>query len=597
MGHRKANILSYICAPVIQELPFFLTFIILMGMRPIRNILFPKTILDPDTTAFDLAGRVAIVVLFAYLFATLVYWVGKRWMRILAYVVVLAFFIVDFFLLRSYNMVLRPDVLMLVAETNNEESSEFLRLFVLSKHGLVYLFVIGIVIAAIITGEWAYWRWCLPRLHGKHSMAGGLLLSVLLLFGMFSCGTFVRLFQCTDIEQYFGQQEEDLVRPSDPISCLVQSVYGLRLMRDEMRAAITTNTRLNHTATVTESDSLNVVLVIGESHSKWHSSLYGYHLRTNPLMEEERQRGNLFVFSDAVAPFSITSPAMKNMLCCNSIANGERWQDFPYLPVIFKTAGYNVYFWDNQRKISPNALYTFAINSFLYNDTISRLSYTDTSDHSFACDYPIVHTFATSHQQMGKHNLVVFHLMGQHFAPAERFPHVEQFERFTADSITRQAPYLTREKKQFIADYDNATLYNDYVLKRIIDLFRQQNTVVVYLSDHGEETYDYRDSMARHYTQMDDPWLKYVHEVPFFVWCSDRFIASHPAMAEQIARSVDRPFTTDNICHLLFHLGGLQTPYYKADRDVIGDHFKTRRRIVEGKDDFVRVDFDSVRVK
>ena len=37
------------------------------------------------------------------------------------------------------------------------------------------------------------------------------------------------------------------------------------------------------------------------------------------------------------------------------------------------------------------------------------------------------------------------------------------------------------------------TLYNDYVLKNIIDLFRDKNTVVLYFSDHGEEIYDYRD--------------------------------------------------------------------------------------------------------
>ena len=46
---------------------------------------------------------------------------------------------------------------------------------------------------------------------------------------------------------------------------------------------------------------------------------------------------------------------------------------------------------------------------------------------------------------------------------------------------------------------------------------------------------------------------------------------------------------------MLFHLGGVKTPYYKPDRDIIGDQFKPRRRIVEGKDDFVRVDFDSIR--
>ena len=91
------------------------------------------------------------------------------------------------------------------------------------------------------------------------------------------------------------------------------------------------------------------------------------------------------------------------------------------------------------------------VTTRLYNDTIMRLSYTDTSNRSFACDYSIVHSFATSNLQMGKHNLVMFHLMGQHFITADRFPHVEQFERFTPDSVPLQAPYLTPRKRQLIA--------------------------------------------------------------------------------------------------------------------------------------------------
>ena len=594
MAQRIAHILRSISIPVIKELPFFLIFLVLIGMRPLLNIFVPSTNPDPEYTALDLAGRFAIVVVFAYLFSLLIHLTGKRWVKILAYALVLVFFTVDLFLLRSFGMMLRPNVLMLIAETNGSESSEFMRLFVLSKSGLVNLAIIGAVFIAIILAEWAYHRDSLSKIRTTGSLSVGLIVGAFLLFGIFSCSCFIRLLQSNDIEQYFCQQDEDMVRPTDPISNLFQSFYGLRLMAREMKTAISTNRHLDHTISVEDADSLNVVLVIGESHSKWHSSIYGYGLCTNPLLEAERERGNLFVFNDAVAPFCITSPAMKNMLCCNSVSDGEHWQDTPYIPAVFKTAGYNVFFWDNQRKVSPNALYTFAINSFLYDDSISRLSYTATNDNSYSCDHPLIQSFVNSHPQFGKHNLIVLHLMGQHFATADRFPHVEQFEQFTAESITRTAPYLTREKKQLIADYDNATLYNDYVLKRIFDLFSQKSTVVVYLSDHGEETYDYRDSMARHYTEMDAPWLKYVHEVPFLIWCSDKFMASHPTTIEQITHSVDRPFTTDNLCHLLFHLGGLQTSYYKAERDIISDQFKPRRRIVEGKDDYVRVDFDSV---
>ena len=67
-----------------------------------------------------------------------------------------------------------------------------------------------------------------------------------------------------------------------------------------------------------------------------------------------------------------------------------------------------------------------------------------------------------------------------------------------ADSIRfRKESWLTEEMRDDIAHYDNATRYNDHVLEQIIRLYEGQRTVVVYLSDHGEEVYDYRASSGR----------------------------------------------------------------------------------------------------
>lgn len=76
-----------------------------------------------------------------------------------------------------------------------------------------------------------------------------------------------------------------------------------------------------------------------------------------------------------------------------------------------------------------------------------------------------------------------------------------------------------RKKKKEIADYDNATRYNDYVLMQIINRFRNQNTVLLYFSDHGEEVYDYRDHKGRDLSSntISYNYLKYQHEIPFMI--------------------------------------------------------------------------------
>ena len=51
-------------------------------------------------------------------------------------------------------------------------------------------------------------------------------------------------------------------------------------------------------------------------------------------------------------------------------------------------------------------------------------------------------------------------------------------------------PQLTTDEIEIVKDYDNATYYNDYVINQIISLFEQEEAIVIYLSDHGEECFD-----------------------------------------------------------------------------------------------------------
>ena len=82
--------------------------------------------------------------------------------------------------------------------------------------------------------------------------------------------------------------------------------------------------------------------------------------------------------------------------------------------------------------------------------------------------------------------------------------------------------------------------------------------------------------------------------MPFMVWCSDTYMQNNPDKVEAIRAAADRPFSIDNLCHMMFNLGQLKTPYYIPDRDVISPQFKKRKRIVEGKDDYVKADYDEV---
>lgn len=197
-------------------------------------------------------------------------------------------------------------------------------------------------------------------------------------------------------------------------------------------------------------------------------------------------------------------------------------------------------------------------------------------------DGALIDDFGRNKQQDGKNNLVIFHLWGQHIDANNRFPHTRQFERFTYKDVPNRAKYLDNAKRQDIANYDNATIYNDHVLGKIFNLYRDKNAVVVYLSDHGEEEYDYRDSKGRKTCneQQIPKMLKYIHCVPFTIWCSDRYQATHPEVVKEISEALQRPFMTDQVAQVLFHLAGMKSRYYKPANDILSHYYKTRKRML-----------------
>lgn len=91
-----------------------------------------------------------------------------------------------------------------------------------------------------------------------------------------------------------------------------------------------------------------IVIIIGESFSKHHSSLYGYPLPTNPRLEERLRRGELFVFRDVVSPANLTTSVLSNLFSPASLGSGQSWKDSPLFPALFKKAGYTTCHLDNQ---------------------------------------------------------------------------------------------------------------------------------------------------------------------------------------------------------------------------------------------------------
>lgn len=576
-GH---GVLCKLSCPIVNNLPLFLMSFLLLSVETLKNLHGLMASSEAEGAYLHFLCRFGIIFVYSYIITTIVFVVSKKWLKIVVYMLLIFLFSIELFLEETFHLILSPSIFVFLSETNEGESSEFVRTFLLSTSNIKTIAIIIAAIGFVILTELGYNKYVSPTVKNKlrTSLPLSFIFVLLLIFGAFSFKPFVELFESDQIDSIPDWTVKSQY-PKDPISLLIYSYHCINVMSKEQEAFIKTTLNADRKITSIYQDSLNLVFVIGESYIKSHSHIYGYELNTTSHLSKEMESGHLFPFNDVVSSYNFTSSSIKNILSTNSISDGETWGKSPYFPTLFHMAGYDVYFWDNQKTYAINTNCTFNLNGFLYNKVLNRLTYTCLNENGYAYDDGMINSFNIE-KMSNKQNLIIFHLMGQHVDAAERFPHNKEFLHFTTDSIKRNEPYMNEEKKQSIADYDNATFYNDYVMNMIIDKFRNSNTVLVYFSDHGDEVYDYRNSKGRIDDNMSKGQVKYQFEIPFMIWCSDKFMEKYPEKVNLIRKSVNRPFMTDNVCHMMFNLGGIRTRYYHADRDLISPAFKPRKRII-----------------
>ncbi len=580
--------LRWLSKPVTEQLPFFAATFALLVPGTAKYAFFYHDAF-PDEEYFHFFSLAFLV---SYVLTATVHVARNRWVKGCAYAFTLSLFVLHMYLWIAFKRLMSPLLAIVVGETNLREASEFCSAYLFNRNGAIVLAILLATLATVIIFErfrrsLAHWL-----SHGRRPLAVGFMVLATLVCGLLSTEVYVSLFQCQtseDLEKW-GHAGND-VQPMDNFSALLYASFGPQTAREELRRAVLATSDACHKDTPTHADdTLTVVFVIGESHIKQHSHLYGYPLDTSPCLDREQAAGNLFAFDDIVSPYNLTTMAVKNLLCTNSIGDGEHWYDTPFLPAIFKQAGFRVYMWDNQRSMSEDEVFTFALNSFLYNPDIQALSYDATNKECYPFDGQLTDDFFRTIPHQDKSQLWLFHFMGQHFTPEDRYPRNARFEHFTADSIKSNLKGITRQQRTEIAYYDNATRYIDHLLGDIISRISQQNAILVYLSDHGEEMYDYRLSRGRtSEAYITRQMAAYQNGIPFIVWCSDTYQERHPDIMADLRASLHRPAMSDNTCQLLFRLAQVHTRYYRPERDISSPAFKQRRRII-----YDNIDFDHI---
>ncbi|MGM9697544.1 MAG: nicotinate (nicotinamide) nucleotide adenylyltransferase [Prevotella sp.] len=545
----------------------------------------------------------------------------RNWVRSAMYAILYTVSIVDMYCFVKFKSTLTPTMLLLVGETNSSEAQNFFSSYLdwdvfFSPVGLLLAILLVHICCSVyssrrkthpairrkLTGRWGrIYKKLTPSEKAKVSIgaaAGGILgaMSIwLLIDGWMETANnkqaTARLMSYDNI----GEVEHELTRKDRatlylPIYRFAFSVYANELASKQLDRLIAGTEKVAVDSCSFRSP--HIVFIMGESYNKHHSQLYGYNYETTPLQLKRKERGELTVFSDVVSCWNLTSFVFKNVFSLHAVGDSGEWCDYPLFPEVFRKAGYNVTFITNQfLPQAKEAIYDFSGGFFLNNPILSeaqfdvRNSKLHRLDGGMIIEYDRLKDSIPNRKLTGDNRLTIIHLMGQHTTYGYRYP--KEYKRYHAKDY--DWPSLSHKNKMILADYDNATLYNDYIIDELLKRWEDEDVVVVHMSDHGEEAFG--DGMPifgrQHSAEVDYRLAHEEFEVPFWIWCSKKYRRNHPDVVKCIKAAKDLPFMTDNLPHLLLYLAGIRCPDYRSDYNPLEEDYNVERpRILKGQVDY-----------
>jgi len=526
----------------------------------------------------------------------------RRWIRAFLYIIAYGTSLTDLFCWVKFQSTLNPSMLLLVGETDEREASEFFSSYftsdlIFSSVGLLLLVMLIHILTTFLK------KVKLPPaisykvtvakqiINHSHHILGGVCL-VFLGWAIESSAhnkkEMVQMFSLDTI----GSVEHELTT-SDcaqfylPVYRLAFSIFSNELASQQVDRLIEAKDKMSVDSCSFKSP--NIVLIIGESYGKLHSQQYGYFMPTTPRQIKREKSGLLVPFSDVVAPWNLTSFVFKNVFSLHVVGEKGEWCDYPLFPSLFRKAGYHVTFITNQfLPKAKQAVYDFSGGFFLNHPELSEAMFDSRNQQLYRFDRGLLDDYDKNQQQHNTdHNLIIFHLLGQHVKYNQRFP--SDRRHFKAEDYDKKRADLNGKQRNVLADYDNAVLYNDSIVDAIISRFEDKEAIIIYMPDHGEECYEgNRGFICRnHSAAIDYELAHYEFEIPFWIFCSYKYAAKHPDIYKEIIGAKNRRFMTDALPHMLLYLAGIHTKDYHAEYNILSPQYNEMRpRILKNTTDY-----------
>ena len=309
-----------------------------------------------------------------------------------------------------------------------------------------------------------------------------------------------------------------------------------------------------------------VLLLIGESANRMNWGLYGYPRDTTEPLARMFQTlgGQTLVFRQARSTQAFTLPSLRLALTPATEAQPAQWRQTPDIVLLARAAGYRVHWLSNQPG-QDGWLASLAHGA----DSHAFINSGNWRDSSTEDDDLLPPLRQWLQQPAATHELIVVHLLGQHFHYALRCgKQPGPFSDVHDDAVMQKlrAQGCSASIRQSRNDYDDATYCGARAVAQLLQAVAQARAdrpvQALYFSDHGQEVGHFRD-FAGHSEQDESGYT-----VPLWLW---RNAAATPP--KPVRLDLDAPIRLDTLDQALQDVLGVRSRWYAPEQDFLSGQY------------------------
>ncbi len=440
----------------------------------------------------------------------------------------------------AYQVIIDDDMIDNVLKTDMAESLDLI-----SVKLVLYLLLIGIVPAYLVYRVPVVQQSLRQAVFSRVKLAAGALVlavATVVVFGSFYAS--------------FAREHKSLryyANPSYYLYAIGKTIGKAFKQEDQSLRTVGEDAKIPET----DEDRELVILVVGETARADHFSLNGYSRETNPLLANEKIASftNTWACGTSTA---ISVPCMFSIYDQEDYSK-EKASHTENLLDVLQRAGVNVVWLDNNsdsKGVAERVPYQSYKSPEVNPDCDSECRDVGMLENlqSYIDQHPSGDVFIVLHQ-MGNHGPAYY----------KRYP--ASFERFTPVCQTNE---LSDCDRQAIDNtYDNAILYTDYFLARVIELLKhnsdQFEAAMFYISDHGESLGE--NNLYLH--GLPDLLAPDAQKhVPMIFWFSDSYLEDGVSVDLLRSKLVEN-YSHDNVFHTVLGLFEVETGVYDPEKDLV----------------------------